>query len=162
MKVSREQIIQRLRELGYGMCVPVAQGRYMPAQISGDLIYTAGQLSRFDGGVLSGRLVDDKEIASAIRAAELCVGRCLVAAASVLPERGRIVGLLQMRGFLNASDAFTAHSRALDAASTLCEEVLGRDCQFVRTAIGVAGLPANGTCEMECIFRYEKLAGVSL
>ncbi|MXN17722.1 RidA family protein [Pseudooceanicola sp. GBMRC 2024] len=154
MMATREAITRGLLRLGLAAEVPAPRGGYAPALTGAGLIFTAGQLSRLDGGLISGALHGDHDISRGRQAAEICAGRCLAAAASALPDGAGITGVLQMRGFVNSLPGFTAHSRVLDAASVVLEAVLAEPCRFVRTAVGVPSPPDNGTCEVECIFTF--------
>lgn len=154
MMASAEAITRGLQRLGLAVEPPAPKGRYAAAKTGGGLIFTAGQLSRREDSVISGTLHGEHELDRGRQAAELCAGRCLAAAASVLPTGTAITGVLQMRGFVNSTAEFTAHSRVLDSASVVLDAVLGETSNFVRTAIGVSSLPDGGTCEIECIFTY--------
>ena len=154
MMASAEAITRGLQRLGLAAEPPAPKGRYAAAKAVGGLIFKAGQLSRREDSVISGTLHDEGEIDRGRQAAELCAGRCLAAAASVLPTGTAITGVLQIRGFVNSTAEFTAHSRVLDSASVILDTVLGETSSFVRTAIGVSSPPDGGTCEIECIFTY--------
>jgi enamine deaminase RidA (YjgF/YER057c/UK114 family) len=148
----------RLAELGLTIPdVAAPAGAYVPALITGNYVFTSGQLP-FVGGILpdTGKVgADGDEGVSADRAKELagyCVLNGLAAAKSVLGTLDRIARVVKVTGFVSSDPSFTGQPGVINGASELLGQIFGEIGQHARSAVGVAVLPLNSPVEVEFIF----------
>ena len=147
----------RLAELGIeipDVAAPVAA--YLPAVITGNLVYTAGQLP-FVGGVLpeTGKVGGGVSAASANDLARTCVLNGLAAAQGVLGSLDRITRVVKVVGFVASDPSFTAQPAVINGASELLAEIFGEAGAHARSAVGVSVLPLDSPVEVEFIFEFE-------
>ena len=147
----------RLAELGIqipDVAAPVAA--YVPAVISGNLVFTSGQLP-FVEGVLSetGKVGGTIGAASAKDLARTCVLNGLAAAKSVLGSLDRITRVVKVVGFVASDPSFTAQPAVINGASELLGEIFGAAGAHARSAVGVAVLPLDSPVEVEFVFEFE-------
>ncbi len=67
----------------------------------------------------------------------------------------RIVQLLRVNGFVNASPDFTDHPKVMNGASDFLVEVLGNKGRHTRIAVGCASLPLGAAVEVDAIFAVD-------
>ncbi len=145
------EVERRLLERGFALPTVVAQGNYAVALRHGDVVYTAGQLSRLDTGILSGVATGAQDLAKAQEACRVAVLRAIAAVRSVVPLIN-IGQVLTLRGFIASTATFVLHSQALDSASELLVEAFGSETgRHARSAIGVSALPSGGLAEVELV-----------
>jgi enamine deaminase RidA (YjgF/YER057c/UK114 family) len=149
-------IDQRLAELGLEipeLVKPVAA--YVPAVISGNLLYTAGQLP-FVGGVLmtTGKVGAEVDAETAKALAAICVLNGLAAAQSVIGSLDRITRVVKVVGFVASDPDFTGQPDVINGASELLGEIFGDAGAHARSAVGVAVLPRNSAVEVEFLFEF--------
>lgn len=147
--------LARLTELGIELPTPpAAAGSYLPTQISGDLVFTAGQLPFVDGALpATGRV-------GAEVSAEDAKGYARVAAVNVLAAVHAAVGLdrveqvVKIVGFVASAEGFNGQPGVINGASDLLVEVFGEAGRHARSAVGVAELPLGSPVEVEAIVRF--------
>ncbi|MGP4031909.1 RidA family protein [Pseudarthrobacter sp. 1C304] len=156
---------QRLAELGLTLpevAAPVAA--YVPAVISGNHVYTSGQLP-FIGGSLeaTGKVSSGTEGASdeatvspedAKRYAAVCAVNALAAVKSAIGDLDRITRIVKVVGFVASDPSFTGQPGVINGASELLGQVLGDAGQHARSAVGVAVLPLDSPVEVELIAEF--------
>jgi enamine deaminase RidA (YjgF/YER057c/UK114 family) len=132
---------------------PVAA--YVPAVISGNLVFTAGQLP-FVGGALhkTGKVGTDVDPESAKELAATCVLNGLAAAQSVLGSLDRITRVVKVVGFVASDPSFTGQPGVINGASELLGEIFGEAGAHARSAVGVAVLPLDAPVEVEFVFEF--------
>jgi len=158
-------IDERLTELGITLPVlakPVAA--YVPAVISGNLVYTAGQLPFVDGAlpatgkVGSGSGADTGaalvDPADAKRYAELSALNALAAVESVLGSLDRVVRIVKVTGFVASDPSFTGQPGVINGASEVLGEIFGDAGVHARSAVGVAVLPLDSPVEVELVVEF--------
>lgn len=156
---------QRLAELGLTLpevAVPVAA--YVPAVISGNHVYTSGQLPFIDGKLeATGKVSAGTEGASdevtvspeaAKRYAAVCAVNALAAVKSVIGDLDRITRIVKVVGFVSSDPSFTGQPGVINGASELLGKVLGDAGQHSRSAVGVAVLPLDSPVEVELIAEF--------
>ena len=144
----------RLAELGLVIPpVPKPAGAYVPAIISGNLVFTAGQLPTV-AGVLpaTGKVGAEVSADDAKSYARNCVLNGLAAAQGVLGSLDRIVKVVKVVGFVSSAPDFTAQPGVINGASELLAEIFGEAGEHARSAVGVAVLPLDAPVEIEFIF----------
>ncbi|WP_260982427.1 RidA family protein [Arthrobacter sp. U41] len=156
---------QRLAELGLTLpevAAPVAA--YVPAVISGNHVYTSGQLPFINGKLeATGKVSSGAEGASdeatvspdaAQRYAAVCAVNALAAVKSVIGDLDRITRIVKVVGFVSSDPSFTGQPGVINGASDLLGKVLGDAGQHARSAVGVAVLPLDSPVEVELIAEF--------
>ncbi|MFF2030131.1 RidA family protein [Arthrobacter sp. NPDC058192] len=156
---------QRLAELGLTLpevAAPVAA--YVPAVISGNHVYTSGQLPFINGKLeATGKVSTGSEGASeestvspeAAKAyAAVCAVNALAAVKSVIGDLDRITRIVKVVGFVSSDPSFTGQPGVINGASELLGQVLGDAGQHARSAVGVSVLPLDSPVEVELIAEF--------
>ena len=150
------QVSERLAELGIsipGVAAPVAA--YVPAMVSGNLVYTAGQLPFVDGALpMTGKVGATVSADDAKQLARTCVLNGLAAAHSVIGSLDRITRVVKVVGFVASDPSFTGQPAVINGASNLLGEIFGDAGQHARSAVGVAVLPLDSPVEVEFVFEF--------
>lgn len=156
---------QRLSELGLSLpevAAPVAV--YVPAVISGNHVYTSGQLPFINGKLegmgkvstttddASDQLQVSPEDAKAYAA--VCAVNALAAVKSVIGDLDRITRIVKVVGFVSSDPSFTGQPGVINGASELLGKVLGDAGQHARSAVGVTVLPLDSPVELELIAEF--------
>ncbi len=149
-------VADRLAELGLALppvVPPVAA--YVPAQISGNLVYTAGQLPMI-GGVLpaTGKVGAEVGAEEAKEFARVCALNALAAAESVIGSLDRVTKVVKVVGFVASAPDFTSQPGVVNGASELLGEIFGEAGKHARSAVGVAVLPLDAPVEVELILEF--------
>ena len=154
------KIEARLVELGHPLpelAKPVAA--YVPAVVSGNLVFTSGQLPFVNGGLpVTGKvgLADDLvEPAVAKDLARLCALNALAAAKTVLGDLDRITRVVKVVGFVASVPEFTGQPGVINGASEFLGEVFGEAGAHARSAVGVPVLPLDSAVEVELIVEFK-------
>lgn len=153
------RIEARLAELGLelpAVVPPVAA--YVPAVITGNLVYTSGQLPMVAGSMSeTGKVGDGDGLVSAESAKELariCAFNALAAAASVIGSLDRVTRVVKVVGFVASDPSFTGQPGVVNGASEFLGEVFGDVGAHARSAVGVAVLPLDTAVEVELILEF--------
>lgn len=146
----------RLIELGL-VIPPVAKplASYLPAMVSGSLVFTAGQLPTV-GGVLpaTGKVGATVEAAAAAEMARTCVLNGLAAAHGAIGSLDRITRVVKVVGFVASEPSFTGQPGVINGASELLVEIFGEAGRHARSAVGVAVLPLDSPVEIDFVFEF--------
>jgi enamine deaminase RidA (YjgF/YER057c/UK114 family) len=146
----------RLKELGIvipEVATPVAS--YVPAQVTGNLLYTAGQLPFFDGALIAtGKVGGEVSPTDAVELARVCTLNALAAAQSVLGSLDRVKQVVKVNGFVASTPDFIGQPSVLNGASELLGEIFGDVGKHARAAVGVAVLPLDAPVEVELILEF--------
>ena len=147
----------KISELGLELppVVPPA-GAYLPAVISGNLVFTAGQIP-----LVAGKLIATGKVGAELTAeegkviAQRCVLNAIAAVKSVIGDLDRITKIVKVVGFVASTPDFTAQPTVLNGASEFLEQVFGDLGKHARSAVGVAALPLDAPVEVELIVEFE-------
>lgn len=146
----------RLVELG--LVVPEGSkpvAAYIPAVVSGNLVYTSGQLPMVDGVLpTTGKVGAEVSAEDAKALARNCVLNGLAAARSVIGSLDRITRVVKVVGFVASDPSFTGQPGVINGASELLGEIFGEPGQHARSAVGVAVLPLDAPVEIEFVFEF--------
>ena len=146
-------IENRIRELGFELpesVNPIAS--YIPATISGNLVFTSGQLPLLLGKITeTGILGVDMEIDRAQQAAKLCVINGLAAVKNLISDLDKIKTIVKLVGYVASDSRFIRQPEVINGASNLILEIFGEYGRHARTSIGVSSLPLNSPVEIEMI-----------
>ena len=146
----------RLAELGITLPeVSAPAGAYVPAIISGNLVFTAGQLPFVDGVLpATGKLGAEVSADDAKVYARTAALNGLAAVASVIGSLDRITRIVKVVGFVSSDPAFTGQPAVINGASEVLGEIFGEAGKHARSAVGVAVLPLNSPVEVELIVEF--------
>lgn len=131
---------------------PVAS--YVPASISGSLLYVSGQLPFRDGELLAtGPVPSVTSIEEAMEAARWCAVNGLAVARQALDgDLDRLCRVVRVGAFIQSDDRFDGQPKVANGASDLLVEVLGDAGRHARAAVGVNALPLDTSVEVEFLF----------
>ena len=143
----------RLESLG--IIVPAAAapaGNYVPAVLSGRLLFVSGQLPLLEGKPAHlGALGRDVDLDTGIAAARLCGLNIVAQARAALGDLDRVARVVKLNGYVSTSPDFTDQPKVLNGASDLMVEIFGDKGVHARAAVGVAALPLGVPVEVEAI-----------
>lgn len=149
-------IADRLTELGLAL-PPVAKpvAAYVPAVVSGNHVFTSGQLPMV-GGVLPalGKVGAEVSPEEAKEFARICALNALAAAESVIGSLDRVTRVVKVVGFVASAPEFTGQPGVVNGASELLGEVFGEIGVHARSAVGVAVLPLDAPVEVELVLEF--------
>lgn len=149
---------EKLKELGIEIPeAPKPLASYIPAAISGNLVFTAGQVPLENGKLnYTGLTGKDISIEDAQKAAKVCAINCLSVIKSAIGDLNRIERILKLTVFVASADGFVDQPKVANGASDFIVEVFGEKGKHVRSAVGVSGLPINAPVEIEMIVEMKK------
>ncbi|MCU1437928.1 MAG: hypothetical protein JWP66_1015 [Naasia sp.] len=148
-----------LADLGLELpSVAAPAGAYVPATVTGNLLFTAGQIP-FVGGTLptTGKVGEGDGLVSPERAKELaqiCALNLLAAVKAELGDLDRVARIVKIVGFVAADPSFTAVPGVINGASELFGTLFGDAGKHARSAVGVAVLPLDAPVEVELILEF--------
>ena len=150
------RIDDRLAELGLTLpeaSKPVAA--YIPAVVTGNLVFTSGQLPMVNGALpATGKVGADVDADAAKDLARTCVLNGLAAARGAIGSLDRITRVVKVVGFVASAPDFTGQPGVINGASELLGEIFGDSGQHARSAVGVAVLPLDSPVEVEFLFEF--------
>ncbi len=145
----------KLKELGVTLpAVAAPAANYIPASISGNLLVVSGQLPMLDGKPqYIGKLGREISMEDGQACAKLCGLNILAHAKNTLGgDLERIVKLVRLGVFVNATEDYTDHPKVANGVSDFMVALLGDKGKHARAAVGVSGLPFGVSVEVEAIF----------
>ncbi|CAB4563353.1 unannotated protein [freshwater metagenome] len=147
---------QRLSELGITLpAVATPAGAYVPAVVSGNLVFTAGQIPLVDGKlVATGKVGKDLTAEQGKEIARVCALNAVAAVKSVLGDLDRVKKIVKVVGFVASDASFTQQPAVVNGASELLEQIFGEKGIHARSAVGVAVLPLDAPVEVELIVEF--------
>ena len=151
------RIEARLAELGLSLpavAAPVAA--YVPAVISGDHVYTSGQLPFIDGKLTStGKVGAEISAEDAKSMAATSAINAIAALKSVIGDLDRVTRIVKVVGFVASDPSFTGQPGVINGASELLGAVFGEAGVHARSAVGVAVLPLDAPVEVELVAEFQ-------
>ena len=149
----------RLAELGHELpAVTKPLAAYVPAVVTGNLVFTSGQLPMVNGSmshtgkVGEGEGLLSPEVAKGL--ARICALNALAAAASEIGSLDRVTRVVKVVGFVASDPSFTGQPAVINGASEFLAEVFGDLGAHARSAVGVATLPLDTAVEVELILEF--------
>ncbi|GAA1823045.1 RidA family protein [Agromyces salentinus] len=147
----------RLAELGITIPrrSPSPAGTYVPAVISGNHVFTAGQLPFVDGVLpVTGKVGAEVTLDDAAACARTSALNALSAVAEVLGSLDRVTRIVKVTGFVASDPGFTAQPGVLNGASEVLGAIFGDAGVHARSAVGVAVLPLDSPVEVELTVEF--------
>lgn len=151
------KIEAKLAQLGFPLpevAKPVAA--YVPAVVTGNLCFTAGQLPFVNGALpTSGKVGRDVTAEQAKDLARLCALNALAAVKLEIQDLDRITRIVKLVGFVSVVPEFTAIPGVMNGASEFLVEVFGDVGIHARSSVGVPALPLDSAVELELIVEFK-------
>ncbi|HMQ35707.1 MAG TPA: RidA family protein [Chloroflexaceae bacterium] len=142
---------ERLGELGYTLePVQLDAGRLMLAVRSGNLIFTSGQVSRYGGREVKGKLGADLSVEEGYEAARMCALGCLSAVKALAGSLDAVARVVKVLGMVNVAPGFDNTPGVIHGCSDLLIELFGEAGRHARSAVGMT-IPLNYAVEIEMI-----------
>lgn len=150
-------IEEKIKELGFNVPeAPKPLAAYVPANRSGEYVYTAGQLPFVNGQLEAvgsvGREVSEEK---AIECARISVINCLSAIKGAIGDLDKIDKIVKVTAFVSSADGFYAQPKVANGASEFLVQVFGENGKHARSAVGVNALPMNAPVEIELIVKVK-------
>jgi len=151
------QFEQKLAELGHALpSVAPPAGSYLPSLISGNLVFTAGQIPLVEGKLAAtGKVGAEVDLETAQQLARICVLNGLAAVKNEIGDLQRITRIVKLVGFVSSDPRFIQQPQVINAASDLLAETFGEIGRHARSAVGVAVLPLDAPVEIELIVEFD-------
>lgn len=149
-------VADRLAELGLAL-PPVAKpvAAYVPAVVTGNLVFTSGQLPFVSGTLAAtGKFGGTMAAEDGPGLARICALNALAAAESVIGSLDRVTRVVKVVAFVASTPDFTGQPGIANGASELLGEVFGDAGQHARSAVGVPVLPLDAPVEVELILEF--------
>lgn len=131
---------------------PVAN--YVPVVQTGNLMFTAGQVTVWNGEFkFVGKLGKEYTVEQGQAAARLC-GLNVIAQlkAALGGDLDRVKRCVKLGVFVNSTAEFTDQPKVANGVSDLMVEVFGDAGKHARSAVGVNVLPLNLAVEVDAVF----------
>ena len=146
---------ERLAELGLSVPeVPTPVAVYVPAVVSGDLVFTSGQLRMKNGELmLTGKVGGEVAPEEAKEAAQQCALNAIAAVKSKIGDLDKVVQVVKVVVFVASTPDFTGQPQVANGASELLGRVFGDAGIHARSAVGVPVLPLDSPVEVEIVVR---------
>lgn len=146
------RVDDRLAELNITLPEPRAPlANYVPTVRTGNLVFTAGQISVGPGVEVRGKLGVDVSVEQGRLAARQCALNCLGALKAELGSLDRVLRIVRIAGYVNSGRGFDQQAQVMNGASDVLVEIFGDAGRHARTAIGVAELPTNVAVEVDML-----------
>ena len=152
---NETDVNKKLAELGISLPdAPAPAANYVPFVRTGNLVYVSGQVSMDADGLVRGKLGENMSVEDAQKAARLCALNLLAQVnAACDGDLNKVVQVVKLTGFVNATPDFTQHPQVVNGASDLMAEVFGDAGRHSRAAVGSSSLPLGVAVEVEGIFQ---------
>ena len=152
------KIEQRLADLKIELpnaAAPMAN--YVPAVRTGNLLYVSGQVCNWNGERrYVGKLGAEISIEDGKKAARICGLNLLAQTKRYLDgDLDRIVRIVRIGGFVNATPDFKDQPTVVNGASDLMVEIFEDAGRHARTAVGVGSLPGGAAVEVDVILEIK-------
>jgi enamine deaminase RidA (YjgF/YER057c/UK114 family) len=149
----------RLADMGITLPTPGAPiANYVPFVMTGNLLFTSGQLCLGPDGKLAdrhkGKLGGAVSPEAGTEAARFCAINLLAQARAALGDLSRITRCVKLTGFINAEPDFGGLAPIMNGASDLMVAALGDAGRHARSTVGMAVLPLEAAVEVEAVFEF--------
>lgn len=145
----------KLIELGVILPTPAKPiANFVGAVRTGNLLVVSGQLCLDQNGkaLATGKLGSVVTVEAGMLAARACAINVLAQVKAAVSDLDKVVRVIRLGGFINATDNFTDLAKVMNGASDLMVEIFGDGGKHARSTIGVASLPLDVAVEVEGLF----------
>ncbi len=146
----------RLAELA--ITIPVLAtpaGAYVPYVVTGNLVFTAGQLPFTDGALpATGKLGSEINAEDGKAYARTAALNALSAVQEAIGSLDRVTRIVKLVGFVASDPSFSGQPGVINGASEVLGEIFGDLGKHARSAVGVAVLPLDSPVEVELIVEF--------
>ncbi len=154
------RVEQRLRDSDIALpeAFDPTVAKLLTARLHRGLLRVSGQTPRWRGKLqYVGKVGREFDLPEGQKAARLAALNVIAQAKRALDgELDRVTGVLNLRGFVNATPDFTQISEVVNGASEVILEVFGENVgMHTRTAIGAAVMPFDVAIEIEATFSVD-------
>lgn len=151
MSKKVEQKIRDLKLVLPDLAKPV--GSYVPAVLTGNLVYTSGQLPLTDGRLnFKGRIGQEVTTENAQRAAKIAVINAISAIRWLIKDLDKVKKIVRMTGYLTSAVDYYDQAKVMNAASDLLTQIFGEEIgSHSRVTIGCLELPMGSCLELDLI-----------
>jgi enamine deaminase RidA (YjgF/YER057c/UK114 family) len=148
---------QRLKDLGVTLpSPPTPFGSYVEAVQTGNLLFLSGMLpTEGRAAKFIGRIGAELDVQDGRKAARLAALNGLAVAREHLGSLDKVVRVVRLGVSLATSSDFREHPKIADGASSLLEDVFGKERNPCRLVVGVTSLPLGTPVELELIFEVQ-------
>jgi len=149
-------VADRLAELGLEL-PPVAKpvAAYVPAVVTGNLVFTAGQLPMLDGGLMAtGNVGAELTAEQGAALARQCALNALAAVDNAIGSLDRVTRIVKVVAFVASTPDFTGQPAVANGASLVLGEIFGDVGIHSRSAVGVPVLPLDAPVEVELVVEF--------
>lgn len=130
--------------------VPKAIASYIPANRSGNFIFTSGQLPMVDGKIVyTGRLKSGSSLDDAKKATQIATLNAIAAIQSQCSSLDNISKVVKLGVYVSSESDFFEQHLVANTASDLLIQIFGDLGRHARFAVGVSALPLNALVELE-------------
>jgi enamine deaminase RidA (YjgF/YER057c/UK114 family) len=149
-------IESKLKELGLSLPNPPKPvGAYLPAQLTGNLLFLSGTTCYLDNGNLlfTGRVGKELSVEQGYLAAHQTMLNLLSVVKFELGDLDRVERIIKLNGYVNSAPDFDKQPAVINGASELLEKIFGSRGKHARTSIGVSDLPGHIPVEIEMVLQ---------
>jgi enamine deaminase RidA (YjgF/YER057c/UK114 family) len=145
---------QRLAELGITLPEPAAPvASYAPAVEIGGFLYISGQISLFNGQLMTGKVGDTRSEEEGVLAAHACGLMLIAQMQKALGSLDRVERIVKLGAFIACTPDYSGQPKIANGASDLMEAVFGEAGKHARSAVGVPVLPLDATVEIDAVVK---------
>ena len=146
----------RLTELG--IVIPALAkpaGAYVPFVVTGNLVFTAGQLPFTDGALpATGKLGAEIAPEDGKAYARTAALNALAAVQAAIGSLDRVTRGVTLVGVVSSDPSFSGQPGVINGASEVLAEIFGEIGKHARSAVGVAVLPLDSPVEVELVVEF--------
>jgi len=144
-------IEDKLDEMGLSLPYPPAPvANYVPAVLSGNLVFLSGHVPRNpDGSLVVGKVGDDWSAEQGYEAAKQVTLALLASLKDAISDLNRVKRIVRLFCMVNATPGFAQHPAVANGASDLLVALLGESGKHARVAAGMGSLPGGVPVEIE-------------
>jgi len=139
----------------FGIEVPEVQtplGAYVPAVISGQLIFISGQLPMVKGELTrKGKVGSEVSLEQGMEAARRASVNAIAVLKNELGDLDRVERIVKITGYVASAPGFNQQANVMNGASELFFQIFGEAGRHARVAVGVSELPLDAPVEIEVI-----------
>jgi len=144
----------RLKELGIELPEPMGvAGNYVPAVVTGNLVFVSGQVSIGAAQRYIGKLGADYDVNDGQNAARMAALNVMAQLDAALGgDLDRVTRCVKVGGFVNSTPDFDQQPAVINGASDLFADVFGEKGKHARFAVSAPSLPFGVAVEIDAIF----------